>query len=137
MALLRCHRSRSPLGLHSSRLASDFLRTGRVYASSFSTPGPPVVSTTWVDRLPPKVQPYLYLTRIDKPIGTLLLFYPCGASIDPLDTFGEPRDDVSPCSLVHHHGLIRAQRATHRPPDIHRPIRHRRSDNARRGMHNQ
>ena len=36
--------------------------------------------TTWVDRLPPKVQPYLYLTRIDKPIGTLLLFYPCSAS---------------------------------------------------------
>ncbi|KAI0306960.1 UbiA prenyltransferase family-domain-containing protein [Multifurca ochricompacta] len=38
-------------------------------------------STTWVDRLPPKAQPYLYLTRIDKPIGTLLLFYPCTWSI--------------------------------------------------------
>jgi len=37
--------------------------------------------TTWVDRLPPKVQPYLYLTRIDKPIGTFLLFYPCSASL--------------------------------------------------------
>ena len=36
--------------------------------------------TTWVDRLPPKIRPYLYLTRIDKPIGTLLLFYPCGKS---------------------------------------------------------
>ena len=27
---------------------------------------------TWVDRLPPKIRPYLYLTRVDKPIGTLL-----------------------------------------------------------------
>jgi hypothetical protein len=36
-------------------------------------------TTTWVDRLPAKVRPYLYLTRIDKPIGTLLLFYPCGS----------------------------------------------------------
>jgi hypothetical protein len=35
---------------------------------------------TWIDRLPPKVRPYLYLTRIDKPIGTLLLFYPCSQS---------------------------------------------------------
>jgi len=33
---------------------------------------------SWVDRLPQKVQPYVHLTRIDKPIGTLLLFYPCG-----------------------------------------------------------
>ncbi|KAF9008913.1 4-hydroxybenzoate polyprenyl transferase [Cyathus striatus] len=38
--------------------------------------------TTWVDRLlPPRVRPYLYLTRIDKPIGSLLLFYPCAWSI--------------------------------------------------------
>ena len=44
-------------------------------------PGPPnPTPETWVDRLPEKVRPYLYLTRIDKPIGTLLLFYPCGTS---------------------------------------------------------
>ncbi|KAF8915893.1 4-hydroxybenzoate polyprenyl transferase [Mucidula mucida] len=36
---------------------------------------------SWVERLPPKMRPYLYLTRIDKPIGTLLLFYPCAWSI--------------------------------------------------------
>ncbi|KAH7887875.1 para-hydroxybenzoate-polyprenyltransferase [Phlebopus sp. FC_14] len=42
------------------------------------TPSPPI---TWVDRLPTSVQPYFYLTRIDKPIGTLLLFYPCAWSI--------------------------------------------------------
>lgn len=40
-----------------------------------STATPP---TTWVDRFPARVRPYIYLTRIDKPIGTLLLFYPCG-----------------------------------------------------------
>lgn len=36
---------------------------------------------TWVDSLPAPVQPYLYLIRIDKPIGTLLLYYPCAWSI--------------------------------------------------------
>lgn len=39
----------------------------------------PAVPTTWIDRAPTRLRPYLYLTRIDKPIGTLLLFYPCGA----------------------------------------------------------
>lgn len=33
---------------------------------------------TWVDRVPPKIKPYLLLARMEKPIGTLLLFYPCG-----------------------------------------------------------
>lgn len=33
---------------------------------------------TWVDRMPLRMRPYLHLTRIDKPIGTMLLFYPCG-----------------------------------------------------------
>lgn len=28
--------------------------------------------------MPARTRPYLYLTRIDKPIGTMLLFYPCG-----------------------------------------------------------
>ena len=35
------------------------------------------VPKTWIDYMPLKTQPYLHLTRIDKPIGTLLLFYPC------------------------------------------------------------
>jgi len=35
---------------------------------------------TWIDRLPAKARPYFYLTRIDKPAGTFLLFYPCGSS---------------------------------------------------------
>ena len=44
---------------------------------STSTPTPVVPPTTWIDRAPAKLRPYLYLTRIDKPIGTLLLMYPC------------------------------------------------------------
>ncbi|KAH0840071.1 4-hydroxybenzoate polyprenyltransferase [Lanmaoa asiatica] len=40
--------------------------------SSSVTPPP-----TWVDRFPVGVRPYIYLTRVDKPIGTFLLFYPC------------------------------------------------------------
>lgn len=38
---------------------------------------------TWLDRLPSALQPikpYLELTRIDKPIGTWLLYWPCGKS---------------------------------------------------------
>ncbi|KAF9109837.1 Para-hydroxybenzoate--polyprenyltransferase, mitochondrial precursor (PHB:polyprenyltransferase) [Mortierella sp. AM989] len=37
-----------------------------------------VLPSTWLDRIPKSIQPYLYLTRIDKPIGTWLLFWPCG-----------------------------------------------------------
>jgi len=36
---------------------------------------------SWVSRLPSRVQSYALLTRIDKPIGTLLLYYPCVWSI--------------------------------------------------------
>ena len=64
----------------SLRTSVAFLSTNRhqTPAAPSSKASSPVPQTTWVDRLPPKVQPYLYLTRIDKPIGTLLLFYPCG-----------------------------------------------------------
>jgi hypothetical protein len=64
---------------------SAWLKTNELYAYGvgrtrfLSSKAVPSVTQTWVDRLPPKVRPYAYLTRIDKPIGTLLLFYPCGA----------------------------------------------------------
>lgn len=38
----------------------------------------PIVYNNWLDHLPAKVAPYAFLTRIDKPIGTWLLFWPCG-----------------------------------------------------------
>jgi 4-hydroxybenzoate polyprenyltransferase len=41
-----------------------------------STPADAVPST-WVDRAPAKVQPYLRLMRLDRPIGTWLLYWPC------------------------------------------------------------
>ena len=44
---------------------------------SSTRPGTPLAAKTWIDKAPAKLQPYLRLTRIDKPIGTLLLFYPC------------------------------------------------------------
>ncbi|MBV8798785.1 MAG: 4-hydroxybenzoate octaprenyltransferase [Alphaproteobacteria bacterium] len=31
----------------------------------------------WVDRAPARIQPYLRLARLDRPIGTWLLFWPC------------------------------------------------------------
>lgn len=36
---------------------------------------------SWLDRLPPKLAPYVFLTRMDKPIGTWLLYWPCGKLI--------------------------------------------------------
>jgi len=42
---------------------------------------PVVAHPTWIERFPITAQPYLRLMRIDKPIGTLLLFYPCAWSI--------------------------------------------------------
>lgn len=38
----------------------------------------------FIDRLPAAWAPYAFLTRIDKPIGTWLLYWPCGKI--PLDT---------------------------------------------------
>ncbi|KAI0080639.1 para-hydroxybenzoate-polyprenyltransferase [Panus rudis PR-1116 ss-1] len=40
-----------------------------------------VTPKSWVDRAPAKVQPYLHLMRLDKPIGTTLLYLPCTWSI--------------------------------------------------------
>ncbi|KAH7102983.1 4-hydroxybenzoate polyprenyl transferase [Auriculariales sp. MPI-PUGE-AT-0066] len=51
-------------------------------AAALSTAASPILPpVSWVERLPQKWRPYAYLTRIDKPIGTSLLFLPCGWSI--------------------------------------------------------
>jgi hypothetical protein len=111
--------------------------------SSMQTTKALTTPSTWIDRLPPKVQPYLYLTRIDKPIGTLLLFYPCGTSLAAFRLFAPPvtsctdhREVFSLTSLVDHNGLIRAQRTAIRPTEIHPPVWHRRAHHARGRMHN-
>lgn len=35
------------------------------------------IAHDWADRAPPRVQPYLRLMRLDRPIGTWLLYWPC------------------------------------------------------------
>ncbi|KAJ7499058.1 para-hydroxybenzoate-polyprenyltransferase [Mycena latifolia] len=81
-AVWRVGRPQLHLQLSQSILRFDrsSLLYGRVPTRSISTFQPPT-SKNWVEHLPTKVQPYLYLSRVDKPIGTLLLFYPCAWSI--------------------------------------------------------
>lgn len=61
---------------HSWVLSKPFIHTQTRLSASRAIP-----ASSWVDRLPRKVRPYLHLTRVDKPIGTLLLYYPCAWSI--------------------------------------------------------
>ncbi len=39
------------------------------------------VAQDWVGRVPARVQPYLRLMRLDRPIGTWLLFWPCALGL--------------------------------------------------------
>ena len=36
-----------------------------------------IKNAPWIERLPPVLHPYLYLARVDRPIGFWLLFLPC------------------------------------------------------------
>lgn len=87
----------------------------RIQRSVSNAPLPP---KPWVEHFPTRLRPYLYLTRIDKPIGTLLLFYPCGLWSFFCD--GQLLSVV--CSLVHYHGFLRAGSTLHNPADLPRPI---------------
>jgi len=55
------------------------------------------IARTWVERAPGFVQPYLRLMRLDRPIGTWLLFWPCvfglalGAADQPREIAGDLR----------------------------------------------
>ena len=89
---------------------------------------------TWVDSLPPKVRPYLYITRVDKPIGTLLLFYPCGQSTSA--RFGHVQVlRGSSLSLVDYHGFLRPTNARRYSADVPRNFWDGCTDNARRRVH--
>lgn len=61
----------------------------------------PVPAPTVFDKILPQwaqgAKPYLYLTRLDKPIGSLLLYWPCGVFRRPIhitlavtDTHSQP-----------------------------------------------
>ena len=54
------------------------LRLAQMRPQSTDAHPPPPPPKPWMAKFPPAVRPYLALTRIDKPIGTLLLFYPTG-----------------------------------------------------------
>jgi len=75
--------------LHTSpRLRAPSSHVERGCTPTFSSADPAVVSAppqprkkSWVERTPKKVRPYLYLARVDKPIGILLFYYPFAWSI--------------------------------------------------------
>lgn len=96
-----------------SWLANNRPRCSGRWKSSTVVPTP-ATPATWVDRLPQKVRPYLYLTRIDKPIGTLLLFYPCGSSSNFISTVVSDHS----FSMVHRHGVIFSSPADHNTSNL-------------------
>ncbi|KAI8142695.1 UbiA prenyltransferase family-domain-containing protein [Fennellomyces sp. T-0311] len=55
-----------------------------------------IIYGSWIDRLPEKIAPYAFLARIDKPIGTWLLYWPCAWGI----TMATYSNDVSPWSAA-------------------------------------
>lgn len=80
------HASAHPGRLASTKIirpyaASQALRRVALRQTGTLSSSPPAAKKSWVEYAPNRLRPYLYLTRIDKPIGTLLLFYPCTWSI--------------------------------------------------------
>ena len=66
---------------------------------------------SWVDAAPARLQPWLRLMRLDRPIGAILLFLPCvfglalGAAADAIEAGGrflQPEGDVG-----RQHGTLR------------------------------
>jgi 4-hydroxybenzoate polyprenyltransferase len=66
--------------------------------TSHATPAD-AVSHSWVERAPGFAQPYLRLMRLDRPIGTWLLFWPCVFGLG-LGGTGEPRNVAQDLRLV-------------------------------------
>ena len=54
------------------------LHTSRAHLGSEPPPKKKGHAARFVDSLPTFAQPYLRLARLDRPIGTWLLFWPCG-----------------------------------------------------------
>ena len=157
MLNLRIIRPRALLRLHTPLLSPTFKKQprpwlrihasgcGRVERRSVSTsttahhitpsapPQPPPKS--WVERTPEKIRPYLYLARVDKPIGTLLLYYPCSASLFPeASGFGIVTDEIVG-SLVNNDGFLRAASPYYHAFDVSDPLRYRRVCHARSGVY--
>ncbi|KAJ1653290.1 Para-hydroxybenzoate--polyprenyltransferase, mitochondrial precursor (PHB:polyprenyltransferase) [Dispira simplex] len=70
----------------STKLTSHIARTITVSPERPSVPSSPSVQSpmtygNWLDSLPSSTRPYLFLLRLDKPVGTWLLYWPCAWSI--------------------------------------------------------
>ena len=50
-----------------------------------SSPAKPPLSARIVSSLPPSAKPFAYLARLDKPVGSWLLYWPCGSFHMKLD----------------------------------------------------
>lgn len=59
-------------------------------ASATDQATPDAVSRSWVERLPAAWRPYARLARLDRPIGTWLLYWPCAWGVALAD--GLPRE---------------------------------------------
>ncbi|KAJ1747464.1 Para-hydroxybenzoate--polyprenyltransferase, mitochondrial precursor (PHB:polyprenyltransferase) [Coemansia sp. RSA 1821] len=66
-----------PLFPHRNNNAKLELQTSLVRYATNKAESPEVKYGSFIDKFPATARPYLYLTRIDKPIGTWLLFWPC------------------------------------------------------------
>ncbi|KAI7895577.1 4-hydroxybenzoate polyprenyl transferase [Mucor mucedo] len=66
------------------------------------------IYNNWLDHLPAKIAPYAFLTRIDKPIGTWLLFWPCawGISMASYSTGGSMMNTAAMIGLFGTGALI-------------------------------
>ena len=121
-------------------LKTQILGHGRVGCRHTSTSGPagpvtvPAPPKSRVERTPRKIRPYLYLARVDKPIGTLLLYYPCSTSLCPRPDYRN-RDGKN--SMVDYDGFVCAQPPNNHPSDIPEPFRNRRVRYARSGVYDQ
>jgi 4-hydroxybenzoate polyprenyltransferase len=54
----------------------NVMPTSNQYPKSGAAPAD-AVPTSWVEHAPPRLRPWLRLARLDRPIGTWLLFWPC------------------------------------------------------------
>lgn len=66
---------------HLLLIHSNLLKNGVRYSTKVKPSFQQTLASTLVNKSSQKVQPYLKLMRLDKPIGTWLLFWPCGWSI--------------------------------------------------------
>lgn len=117
---------------YSARLYATRRPTPSFRAISNVAPTAIVPATSWVEKMPAATRPYLYLTRIDKPIGSLLLFYPCGMCTSLRTLFGT---DQVIFSLVYHNGILSCTCARIRAVDIPCTVRYWCTANARSRVH--